>query len=113
MKSHVHVRRVKIRRGSLPWMNLSIRKQLNKRYKLLRKAPQTPKDSLAWMNYKKTRNRYTKVLRSVESSYWISKFNETTYAIDFWKTVRSFEGKRKTTTISPIQDSYRKILLDD
>ena len=38
MKSHVHARRVKIRRGSLPWMNSSIRKELNKRYKLLLKA---------------------------------------------------------------------------
>ena len=45
MKSHIHARRVKIRNGSLPWMNSSIRKELNKRYKLLLKAQQTPKDS--------------------------------------------------------------------
>ena len=48
MKSHVHTQLVKIRRGSLPWMNSSIRKLLNKRYKLLKKAQQTPKASQAW-----------------------------------------------------------------
>lgn len=82
-------------------MNSSIRKQLNKRYKLLRKAQQTPKGSQAWMDYKKARNHGTKLLRSAESNYWLSKFTEATSAIDFWKTVRSFEGKRTTTTIGP------------
>lgn len=113
MKSHVHARRVKIRRGSLPWMNSSIRKQLNRRYKLLKKAQLTPKGSQAWMDYKKVRNHCTKVLRSAESNYWLSKFNETTSAKDFWKTVRSFEGKRTTANIGPIKDSCGEILLDD
>ena len=113
MKSHVHVRRVKIRRGSLPWMNSSICKELNKRYKLLLKAQQTPKGSQAWMDYKKARNHCTKLLRSAESNYWLSKFNEATSAKDFWKTVRSFEGKRITTKIGPIKDSSRVIHSDD
>ena len=113
MKSHVHARRVKIKRGSLPWMNSSIRKQLNKRYKLLKKAQLTTKGSHAWMDYKKARNHCTKVLRSAESNYWLSKFNEATSAKDFWKTVRSFEGKRTTASIGPIKDSCGEILLDD
>lgn len=84
MKSHVHARRVKIRRRSLEWMNSSIRKELNKCYKLLLKAQQTPKGSQAWIDYKKTRNYCTRLLRSAESNYWLSKFNETTSAKDFW-----------------------------
>ena len=75
MKSHIYARRVKIRGGSLPWMNSSIRKELNKRYKLLLKAQQTPKGSQAWKDYKKARNHCTKLLRSAESNYWLSKFN--------------------------------------
>ena len=54
-----------------------------------------------------------KLLRSAESNYWLSKFNETTSAKDFWKTVRSFEGKRTTTNIGPINDSSGVIHLDD
>ena len=113
MKSHVHARRVKIRRGSLPWMNSSIRKELNKRYKLLLKAQQTPKASQAWIDYNKARNHGTKLLRSAESNYWLSKFNETTSAKDFWKTVRSFEERRTTTNIGPIKDSFEVIHSDD
>ena len=113
MKSHVHARRVKIRRGSLPWMNSSIRKELNKRYKLLLKAQQTPKGSQAWTDYKKARNHCTNLLRSAESNYWLSKFDETTSAKDFWKTVRSFEGKLTTTNIGPIKDNSGVIHSDD
>ena len=113
MKSHIQARRVKIRNGSLPWMNSSIRKELNKRYKLLLKAQQTPKGSQAWINYKKARNHCNKLLRSAESNYWLSKFNETTSAKDFWKTVRSFEGKRTITNIGPIKDSSGVIHSDD
>ena len=94
-------------------MNSSIRKELNKRYKLLLKAQQTPKGSQAWIDYKKARNHCTKLLRSAESNYWISKFNETTSAKDIWKTVRSFEGKRTTTNIGPIKDSSGVILSDN
>ena len=68
MKSHVHAQRVKIRRGSLQWMNSSIRKGLNKRYKLLLKAQQTQKGLQAWIDYKKARNYCTKLLRSAESN---------------------------------------------
>ena len=113
MKSHVPARRVKIRRGSLPWMNSSIRKELNKRYKLLLKAQQTPKGSQAWTDYKKARNHCTNLLRSAESNYWLSKFDETTSAKDFWKTVRSFEGKLTTTNIGPIKDNSGVIHSDD
>ena len=113
MKSHLHARRVKIRRGGLPWMNSSIRKELNKRYKLLLKAQKTPKGSQAWIDYKKARNKCTKLLRLAESSYWLTKFNETTSARDFWKTVRSFEGKQTATNIGPIKDSSGVIHADD
>ena len=113
MKSHIHARREKTRGGSLPWLNSSIRKELNKRYKLLLKAQQTPKGSQAWKDYKKARNHCAKLLRSAESNYWLSKFNETTCAKYFWKTVRSFEGKRTTTNIGPIKHSSGVIHSDD
>ena len=84
VKSHVHARRVKIRRRSQEWMNSSIRKELNKRYKVLLKAQQTQKGSQAWIDYNKARDYCTRLLRSAESNYWLSKPNETISAKDFW-----------------------------
>ncbi|PFX12631.1 Neural cell adhesion molecule L1 [Stylophora pistillata] len=94
-------------------MNSSVRKELNKRYKLLLKAQKTPMGSQAWIDYKKARNECTKLLRLAESNHWLSKFNETTSPRDFWKTVRSFEGKRTTTNIVPIKDSAGVVHSDD
>ena len=114
MKSHLRSRVVKMRSNSLPWMNSSIRKELNKRYKLLLKAQKTPKGSQAWNDYKKSRNYCTKLLRSAESKFWISKFSESTSCKDFWKNVRQFEGTSKSSTrIGPIKDNNGVILTDD
>lgn len=113
MKSHLRTRRVKIRSSGLPWMNSSIRKQLNKRYKLLIRARQTPKGSHAWLEYKKARNYYAKLLGSAETKCWLWKFNGATSSKDFWKTVRSFERKREIKNIGPIRDSSGVIHSED
>ena len=51
-QEHLKKRKVKIRNKSLPWINSSIRKLMNKRYKQLRKAQTTnlPDD---WKEYRK------------------------------------------------------------
>ena len=50
---HIPIRKVKLRSNSLPWMTSSLRKEMNKRYKLLILAENTPKGSVEWSNYKK------------------------------------------------------------
>ena len=47
IKDHAPKRKAKIRTDSLPWMNVSVRKTMNKRYKQLLKAKQT-KDPEDW-----------------------------------------------------------------
>ena len=69
MKDHAPKRKAKIRTDSLPWMNASVRKTMNKRYKQLLKAKQT-KDPEDWKQYKKIRNYTTKLCRITESNYW-------------------------------------------
>lgn len=104
---------VKIRSGSLPCMNSSIRKELNKRYNLLIKAQRTPKGSEACLDYKKVRNHCTKLLRSAESKYWLTKFNDANSSKDFGRTVRSFEERDVSSKIDPVKDKDRVIYTDD
>ena len=59
VESHITTRKAKIRSKSTPWMNSTIRKELNGRYKLLMKAQKTPNGSVEWSNYRKARNRCT------------------------------------------------------
>ena len=104
---------VKIRSGSLPCMNSSIRKELNKRYNLLIKAQRTPKGSEACLDYKKVRNHCAKLLRLAESKYWLTKFNDANSSKDFWRTVRSFEERDVSSKIDPVKDKDRVIYTDD
>ena len=52
---HIPIRKVKIRSNSLPWMSSSLRKEMNKRYKLLTLTQNTPKGSNEWSTYKNQR----------------------------------------------------------
>ena len=56
VNSHIKERKVKMRAHSHPWINSAIRKQLNNRYKLLKVAQKTAKDSHEWKIYKKAKN---------------------------------------------------------
>ena len=53
---HISLRKVNVRSNNLSWMNSSLRKGMNKRYKLLTQAQNTPKGSVQWSNYQKQRN---------------------------------------------------------
>ena len=68
VNDHIPQRRVKIRSGSLPWMNSHIRKSMNKRYNILKRAKETGSKEL-WEEYKKLRNEVTKLLREAEAKY--------------------------------------------
>ena len=48
LNSYVTTRKVKVRSKYLPWMNTEIGKEMNKRYKLLKKAQKHPKSSELW-----------------------------------------------------------------
>ena len=89
---HIPIRKVKIRSNSLPWMSSSLRKEMNKRYKLLTLAQNTPKGSNEWSTYKKQRNLCTKLLRTAELTYWKDKFSDAKSSKEFWKTVKLFQA---------------------
>ena len=96
MNDHIPQRRVKIRSDSLPWMNSHIRKTMNKRYKILKRAKESGSKVL-WDEYKKLRNEVTKLLRDTEANYWRQEFQNTECSKDFWKLVARITKKKKET----------------
>lgn len=112
VNDHISLRRVKIRSDSLPWMNSHIRKTMNKRYNILKRAKETGSKEL-WAEYKKLRNEVTKLLREEEANYWRQEFNNTESSKDFWKLVARITHKKKLNNIGPIADDRGNMILDD
>ena len=112
ISEHIPQRRVKTRSDNLPWMNSHIRKIMNKRYKVLKRAKQT-RSAEHWAEYKKLRNQVTKLLRESEANYWRQEFKNTKCSKDFWKLVSTITHKKKPSTIGPLKDDQGTIITDD
>ena len=85
-------RKADIRSNSLPWMGSKIRKLMNYRYSLLKKANGT-QDAQVREEYKKIRNRVSKELKIAEAKYWKRKFADTGKGgSDFWRIVKELTG---------------------
>ena len=111
--SHIPLRKAKVRKNSLPWMNSEIRKEMNKRYKLLKACDGTPATNKLWVDYKSSRNKVSKMLRRAEAQYWKKKFTETKDSKSFWKTVNEATGKPKNKHIGPLRDANNKEITND
>ena len=111
-QQHISTRKVRGGEHKLPWINKSIRKEQNKRYKLL-KEYKTHKDKYIWKRYKNSRNTAKKMIRHVEIRYWKEQFEQAGTDKQFWKIVRKAQGKDKKCQIPPIDDGSGKILVDD
>ena len=109
---HLPLRNVKIRAKSLPWINTSIRKEMNKRYKLLKKAKSSG-DPETWRRYKPKRYEVKKLLKSAEAAYWQKLFKETTNPNEFWRLSNQVLRKHKIKNIGPICDHNEEIITHD
>ena len=103
--TYIPTRMAKIRKESLPWVNGEIRKEMNKRYKLLKKCDGSKKTSAIWTEYKESRNKVAKMLRKAEAQYWQEQFSKAENPQDFWKLVNKVQGKGhlKQKRIGPLQ----------
>ena len=113
VNEHIRSRQVKIRAQSHPWMNSELRKQMNQRYKLLRKAQKTNKGSPEWIAYKSARNLCTFALRRAKSRYWKDKFDNSNSSKEFWSLVKSFQGKRVNSKLGSIKDAEGNMITND
>lgn len=105
-------RKVKLRKNSLPWVDLRIRKLLNKRFKLLKIWQQT-KSPEAHKKYKEARNVANITMRKAEANYWRIEFSNATNSKEFWQLVKKIHWKTKTTKIGPLEDNEGNIQTND
>ena len=104
------LRDAKIRDKSLPWINTSIRKEMNKRYyKLLRDAKLSG-DPEKWKLYKEKRNAVKKLLKRAKAAYWQTSFEEASNPSEFRRLTNPILRKIKAKGIGPIAGPNEEIL---
>ena len=111
-QQHISTRKVRNREQKLPWITKDIKKELNKRHKLL-KEYKVNKNADTWQLYKMSRNKSKKMIRRAEIKYWKEQFAEGAISKKFWKVVRKAQGKDRKRQIPPIDDGSGNILVDD
>ena len=107
-------RKAKVRSKSLPWMNGSIRKLMNQRYRRLLKAQRTG-SSEDRLKYKELRNKVIKALRSAEVEYWTNILSTTSKGSrDVWKIMNQLTRRGKSSTrIGPVRNSNDVLVYDE
>ena len=94
------------------WLDDTIKKEMNKRDKLQRKA-RGSKSNARWAEYKRQKNRCTNLIRRAKSTYYRDALNEHERVSPkkFWKTIKSiFPTKSKHSASSgttPTADRVR------
>ena len=73
----------------------------------------TEKTSAQWTEYRKVKNKVTKMMRQAEAKYWHDQFSEATSTQDFWKTYRKATKKTINTRIGPLTSKDGKEVTDD
>lgn len=112
VSDHIPTRQVRTRKNKLPWITNEIKKEQNKRYRLL-KIYKANKDPHTWSLYKATRNRVKKLIRDAELTYWREQFAKSENSKRFWQVVRKAQGKNARKPIPPVQNSDGTILTND
>jgi cysteine synthase len=103
----------KIRKANLHWISGDIKKEMNKRYKLLKRCDGTEKTSATWDEYNKSRYKVARMLRKAESTYWHNQFQNAKNTRDFWNIVNKIQNKsyNKHNIISPCSTPLQTLLL--
>ena len=92
-------------------MNSSIRKEMNRRYALLKRAQSNPKNPDLWKQYRRQRNHVTKLMRDAEALYWKDKFENANSSGDFLRVVREMQGKAKPS-VRAIRNENENIIIN-
>lgn len=113
ISENIKTRKVKVRTTNQPWINGEIRKTLNERFKLLKAARLTNKNSIEWSRYKKLKNHCTNLIRSAKANYWKDEFGSADSPKQFWRTVKKFQNKLNKTNIGTLENVEGKKILDN
>ena len=99
---HAPWKQVRIRNTSAPWISDEIRYEMNRPYKLFKKAVNT-KCPLLWQEYKRARNEVTSTLRLAKASYSSKMFDEVKNTTIYWKLLKKATNPTQPKTIGPLK----------
>ena len=94
-------------------MNTDIRKEMNKRYKLLKNAQKHPRSSELWTEYRKQRHCVTFLKRKTEDEFWKNKLENTKKIQGVLENSKAHQRKTNQLKIGPIQGVNKEIITDD
>ena len=66
-----------------------------------------------WVEYKRLRNKVTRILREAEANYWRQEFNNTESRKDFWQLVAKIIHQKKVNNIGSIADDQGNMIFND
>ena len=87
----------RVKGDDCPWLNDLIKKEMNTRDKLMRKARRTKKD-IDWSNYKRKRNFVINAIKRAKKLHYTNLLNESASAPEkFWRSIKEiFPTKSKS-----------------
>ena len=91
----------KVKGKLAPWLTDDVKKLMNERDKLLRKARKSPDAEFYKAEYRQKRNAVNIAIRRAKASYYnnLVRENSTGDPSKFWKTVKSiYPGKAKSSS---------------
>ena len=99
LDKHAPLQHKKTKSKKLPWITSDIKKLINTRDKLKRKAILTGLES-DWLNYKTTRNIVNIDLRNAKKDYYSTKFAGQKFnPKSAWKTINNLLGRQNNQTV--------------
>ena len=109
---HAPTKGVKIRSQSSPWINNDIRRKMNLRYKLFKRAVST-KDQGIYARYKKVRNEITSEIRNARAQFFKEKLAEVKSAAAYWNLIAEATNPVRRNRIGPLKREDGRLAVND
>ena len=109
---HAPMKRVKIRSQSSPWINNEIRRKMNLRFKLFKRAVST-KDQEIYARYKKVRNEITSQIKIAKAQYFNDKLAEAKSATAYWNLIAEATNPVRRNRIGPLKREDGSLAVND
>ena len=105
---HAPLIKKRVRGKPCPWIDDSIKREMNKRDSLLRRA-RSLNNELSWNDYKKQRNKCTNLVRKAKATYTRNLLNDNRLNPGkFWNIIKSiFPTKSKSLAKNVADTKYR------
>ena len=109
---HAPMKRAKIRSQSSPWINNEIRRKMNLKFKLFKRAVSTKSQEI-YARYKKVRNEITSQIRIAKAQYFNEKLAEVKSATAYWNLIAEATNPVRRNRIGPLKREDGSLAVND